>query len=188
MRMRVLRWLLVPIVVVPLLLLLFHGFGRDPQAIPSRLIGKPMPPFSLITLDGRTVSSVQLRGKPVLINFWSSWCVPCIEEHAALLEAAARFGGSVQIVGVLYQDTVEGARAFNARYGEPSWPTVIDPSGALALDFGVTGPPESYFVDAQGTVREKQFGPLTTSVLNEQLGRLVSRGAARDGGELRMDR
>jgi cytochrome c biogenesis protein CcmG, thiol:disulfide interchange protein DsbE len=180
MRMRVLRWLLVPVVVVPLLLLLFHGFGRDPQAIPSQLIGKPMPSFSLITLDGRTVTSAQLRGKPILINFWSSSCIPCIEEHAALLDAAARFGRSVQIVGVLYQDSVEGARAFGARYGEPSWPTLIDPSGALALDFGVTGPPESYFVDAGGKVRAKHFGPLTTPVLDDQLGRLISGGAARD--------
>ena len=175
MSVRALRWLLVPILVVPLVLLLLHGFGRDPQAIPSRLIGKAMPAFSLVTLDGRTVTSTQLRGKPLLVNFWASWCIPaCVEEHAVLLEAARRYGTSLQIVGVLYQDNPQGARTFGARYGEPSWPTLLDPSGELALDFGVTGPPESYLIDGQGIVRYKQFGPLTQDVLTDQVGRLLS--------------
>lgn len=172
--MRALRWVLVPVIVVPLVLILSHGFGRDPQAIPSRLIGKPMPTFRLVTLDGRTVASADLRGKPVLLNFWASWCIPaCVEEHAVMLDAARRYGSELQIVGVLYQDTADGARTFQARYGQPSWPTLLDPSGALALDFGVTGPPESYFIDGQGIVRYKQFGPLTQAVIADQVGRLV---------------
>ena len=175
MSVRALRWLLVPILVVPLVLLLLHGFGRDPQAIPSRLIGKAVPTFSLVTLDGRTVTSTELRGRPVLVNFWASWCIPaCVEEHAVLLDAARRYGSSLQIVGVLYQDTPQGARTFGARYGEPSWPTLLDPDGRLALDFGVTGPPESYLVDGQGIVRFKQFGPLTQAVIADQVGRLLS--------------
>ena len=113
--MRALRWLLVPIVVVPVVLLLLHGFSRDPAAIPSALIGKPMPSFSLVTLDGRTVSTAELRGKPVVLNFWASWCPSCVDEHAALLDASQRYGTSVQIVGVLYQDTPDGARTFEAR-------------------------------------------------------------------------
>ena len=181
MSVRALRWLLVPILVVPLVLLLLHGFGRDPQAIPSRLIGKAVPTFSLVTLDGRTVTSAELRGRPVLVNFWASWCIPaCVEEHAVLLDAARRYGSSLQIVGVLYQDTPQGARTFGARYGEPNWPTLLDPEGRLALDFGVTGPPESYLVDGQGIVRFKQFGPLTQAVITDQVGRLLS--AAVGGG------
>ncbi|TME34026.1 MAG: DsbE family thiol:disulfide interchange protein [Chloroflexi bacterium] len=180
MNVRALRWLLVPLVVVPLVLLLLHGFGRDPQAIPSRLIGKPMPEFRLVTLDGRTVTSAELRGKPVLLNFWASWCIPaCVDEHAVMLEAARSYGSAVQIVGVLYQDTPDGARTFGARYGEPSWPTLLDPDGRLALDFGVTGPPESYFVDARGIVRYKQFGPLTAAVVSDQLGRLLGAAGGR---------
>jgi cytochrome c biogenesis protein CcmG/thiol:disulfide interchange protein DsbE len=175
MTWRALRWLLVPVLVVPLVLLLLHGFGRDPQAIPSPLIGKPMPTFSLVTLDGRTISASELRGKPVLLNFWASWCVPaCVEEHGVMLDAARTYGSSLQIVGVLYQDTPDGARSFGARYGEPSWPTLLDPSGGLALDFGVTGPPESYFIDGQGIVRYKQFGPLTRVVIADQVGRLLA--------------
>ena len=182
MIVRALRWLLVPIFVVPVVLLLLHGFGRDPQAIPSRLIGKAMPTFSLVTLDGRTMTSTELRGKPVLVNFWASWCIPaCVEEHAALLEAARHYGSSLQIVGVLYQDSPSAARSFDARYGEPSWPTLLDPDGRLALDFGVTGPPESYFIDGQGIVRFKQFGPLTQAVIADQVGRLLSAAAGGRG-------
>ncbi len=175
--MRALRWVLVPIVVVPVVLLLLHGFSRDPAAIPSALIGKPMPSFSLVTLDGRTLSAQELRGKPVVINFWASWCPSCVDEHAALLSAAQRYGDSVQFVGVLYQDSPDAARSFEARYGEPSWPTLLDPIGSLAIDFGVSGPPESYVIDARGIVRYKQFGPLTDQVIADQVGRLLAAGA-----------
>jgi cytochrome c biogenesis protein CcmG/thiol:disulfide interchange protein DsbE len=178
---RALRWLLVPIVVVPVVLLLLHGFSRDPAAIPSALIGKPMPSFSLVTLDGRTVTAAELRGKPVVLNFWASWCPSCVDEHAALLDAAQHYGTSVQIVGVLYQDTPEGARSFEARHGEPSWPTLLDPNGSLAIDLGVSGPPESYVIDANGIVRYKQFGPLTQQVIADQVGRVLSTAAAGRG-------
>jgi len=178
---RALRWLLVPIVVVPLMLLLLHGFSRDPAAIPSTLIGKPMPSFSLVTLDGRTVTAADLRGKPVVLNFWASWCPSCVDEHAALLDAAQRYGTSVQILGVLYQDSPDEARIFEARYGEPSWPTLLDPNGSLAIDFGVSGPPESYVIDANGIVRYKQFGPLTQQVIADQVGRVLSAATAGRG-------
>jgi cytochrome c biogenesis protein CcmG/thiol:disulfide interchange protein DsbE len=79
------------------------------------------------------------------------------------------------VLGVLYQDNADAARRFEARFGNPTWPSLLDPSGALALDFGVTGPPESYFVDATGIVRDKVFGPLTTSVLDTKLRVLLDR-------------
>jgi cytochrome c biogenesis protein CcmG/thiol:disulfide interchange protein DsbE len=176
-RMRPLRWLLVPIVVVPLVLLLTAGFGRDPRAIPSRLIGKPVPAFSLVTMDGRTLTQADLRGRPILLNFWASWCAPCVAEHAVLLDAAQRYGGRIAIVGVLYQDSVDGARGFEQRYGVPDWPTLLDPSGDLAIDFGVTGPPESYFIDSAGVVRDKQFGPVTAEAIDAKLAPLLVAGA-----------
>jgi cytochrome c biogenesis protein CcmG/thiol:disulfide interchange protein DsbE len=175
--MRWLRWLLVPLIVIPLILLFSYGFGRDPRAIPSQLIGKPMPTFSLVTIDGQAVTADELRGRPLLLNFWASWCGPCVAEHQVLLDAASRYGDRVEIVGVLFQDSADGARAFLAQYGEGGWPVLLDPDGGLALDFGVTGPPETYFVDASGIVRYKQFGPLTAGVIDTQLAPLLGSSA-----------
>ena len=179
--MRRLRWLVIPALVVPLVWVLFAGIGRDPRALPSPLIGEAMPEFTLTTMDGRSVSSAELRGQPVLINFWASWCVPaCVEEHPVLLEADERHADELLIVGVLYEDRVEDARGFLARYGDGGWPNLIDPDGSLAIEFGVTGPPESYLIDSDGTVRYKHFGPLTAEVIDAQLARLetVAGGSA----------
>ena len=177
LRGRGLRWVVLPILVVPLVAALFIGFGRDPRAIPSPLIGKQMPEFSLTSLDGRTIDSAWLRGRPVLLNFWASWCVPaCVEEHPVLLDAQRRYGDELAVVGVLYEDRVEDARAFLARYGDGGWPNLIDPGGRLAIEFGVTGPPESYLIDENGIVRHKQFGPFTTEALDLQVAALLSAG------------
>lgn len=173
--MRNLRWLLVPIVVLPLTLLLFHGFGRDPREIPSPLIGKPAPSFSLRALDGTTLTADRLRGRPYVVNFWASWCLPaCVDEHPVLLEAEQRYGEAVQIVGVVYNDSPGAARAFLDRYGDGGWPQLTDEGGRLAVEYGVTGPPESYFVDAAGIVRAKQFGPLTVAAMDHRFGALLA--------------
>jgi cytochrome c biogenesis protein CcmG/thiol:disulfide interchange protein DsbE len=170
---RHLRWLLIPIVLVPLVWVLNYGFGKDPADIPSQLIGKPLPSFGVLTLDGRALTAAQLRGKPMVINFWASWCAPCVAEHAILLQAQRRYGDRVNIIGVVYQDTADRARNFVARYGG-DWPVLLDPGGTLALEFGVTGPPESYFVDAAGVVRGKQFGPLSAAVLEARVSPLLA--------------
>ena len=174
--MRNLRWLLVPIVVLPLTLILFHGFGRDPREIPSPLIGKPAPSFTLVALDGKTLTADQLRGRPYVLNFWASWCVPaCVDEHPVLLEAERRYGDAVQIVGVIYNDSPGAARAFLDRYGDGGRPQLTEAGGRLAVEYGVTGPPESYFVDAAGIVRAKQFGPLTLAAMHQRFGALLAR-------------
>jgi cytochrome c biogenesis protein CcmG/thiol:disulfide interchange protein DsbE len=174
--MRNLRWLLVPIVVLPLTLILVHGFGRDPREIPSPLIGKPAPSFTLVALDGKTITADQLRGRPYVLNFWASWCVPaCVDEHPVLLEAERRYGAAVQIVGIIYNDSPRAARAFLDRYGDGGWPQLTDAGGRLAVEYGVTGPPESYFVDAAGIVRAKQFGPLTLAAMDQRFAALLAR-------------
>jgi cytochrome c biogenesis protein CcmG/thiol:disulfide interchange protein DsbE len=175
---RTARWLLVPALVVPLTWLLFQGFGRDPREVASPLIGQPAPAWSLMTLDGDRLSSEQLAGRPYVVNFWASWCVPaCVDEHPVLAGAASRLGDDVPIVGVLYQDEPDDARAFLERHGDAGYDHVVDTSGSVAIDFGVTGPPETFFVDADGIVQDKQFGPLTDELMDERLASVMPSGS-----------
>lgn len=168
--MRALRWLLVPLLVVPVTWLLFQGFGRDPREVASPLLDQPAPSWTLTTLDGETLSSDYLAGRPYLVNFWASWCIPaCVDEHPVLAAAHERYGDELTVVGVLYQDDPDDARAFLARYGDAGYPHLVDPDGRLAIDFGVTGPPETFFVDADGLVRYRQFGPLSDELMADRL-------------------
>ena len=126
-----LRWLLVPLVVIPLGWLLFSGFGRDPREVASPLIGRPAPAWTLTTLDGETLSSEDLAGRPYVVNFWASWCVPaCVDEHPVLAAAHERYGDEVAIVGVLYQDAPADAEGFLARYGDAGYPHARRPGRA----------------------------------------------------------
>src|SRR5439155_19177289 len=154
----------------PLAWLLFSGLGTDPRVIPSPLVGKPMPAIAGTTLDGGSFSSSELLGKPAIVNFWASYCIPsCVDEHPVLLDLAADHGSELGMVGVLVNDTRDGARGFLGRYGEVSWPTVLNASSAISIDYGVTGPPETFFVDARGIVVARHVGPLTRAILDDQL-------------------
>jgi cytochrome c biogenesis protein CcmG/thiol:disulfide interchange protein DsbE len=168
--MRTLRWLLVPLVVLPVAWLLVQGFGRDPRQVASPLLQREAPSWALTTLDGQRLSSQDLAGRPYVVNFWASWCIPaCVDEHPVLAAAHARYGAEVVIVGVLYQDTPADARSFLARYGDAGYAHLVDERGSLAIDYGVTGPPETFFVDARGIVRSRQWGPLTDDAMAEHL-------------------
>lgn len=168
-RMSIARWLVLPLVLLPLGWLLFTGLGRDPSEIPSPLVGRALPSFSATTLEGASFDSKELAGKPAVLNVWASWCPPCVEEHPLLLDLAARHAADLSVVGILYQDTAGGARDFLARHGDGGWPTLLDASGQIAIDLGVTGPPETFFVDADGIVRARHIGPLTADEIDRQL-------------------
>jgi cytochrome c biogenesis protein CcmG/thiol:disulfide interchange protein DsbE len=168
--MRAGRWLLVPLLAIPLGWVLFMGLGRDPSEVPSPLIGKPVPSFALTTLDGESFTADDLIGRPAVINFWASWCIPaCVDEHPVLMDTAARYPDEVLLVGILYDDTPQDALDFLVRYGDGGWPQVDDPSGSVALAFGVFFPPETFFVDADGIVRAKHYGPLTKASMARNL-------------------
>lgn len=181
--MAYLRFAVVPFVVLPVVWLMMQGLGRDPREIPSPLVGKPASAFTRETMEGGEVSLADYRGRPVLVNFWASWCFACIEEHRVLMEAQARYEGQFAIVGVLYQDRVEDARRFLIRYGDGGWPNLVDSAGTVALDYGVSGVPESFFVDADGTTRYKQWGAVTWEVIERELPPLIAE--ANDGGASR---
>ncbi len=168
----VVRWALVPLLVLPVAWVLFTGLGRDLDEIPSPLVGKPLPSFEATTLAGEQFSSASLAGRPAVVNVWASWCLDCVDEHALLLALQRARAGELSIVGVVYEDTADAARGFLARYGDGGWPDLVDPSGEIAIDLGVTGPPETFFVDAAGIVRYRHVGPLNDLVLSEQLGAL----------------
>lgn len=170
-----LRWLIVPILVVPLGWLLFTGFGHDPRQLASPLVGRPAPAWTLTTLDGGTLSSEDLAGRPYVLNFWASWCIPaCVDEHPVLAAAHDAYGDEIAIVGVVHDNAPEDARAFLARYGDAGYPHVVDDTGSLGIDYGVTGPPETFFVDASGIVRARQWGPLTDALMDERLASILA--------------
>ena len=137
--MSALRWLLVPLLVIPLAWLLFQGFGRDPRQVASPLIDQPAPEWTLATLDGETLGSDDLAGTPYVVNFWASWCIPACVDELPVLDGAHEDG--VVMGGVLWQNAPEDAQAFLDRYGDAGYQHVIDDRGSLAVDFGVTGPP-----------------------------------------------
>ena len=172
--MQIARLAIVPLIVIPLAWLLFQGLGRDPRNIPSALIGRPAPSVAAESVDGETVSLDAYRGRPVIVNFWASWCYECIEEHRVLGDAQAQYGDRIAIIGVLFQDTPADARGFLGRYGDGGWPNLVDADGELAINYGVMGVPESFFIDSAGVVRYKQFGAVTRDVLDEQLPSLLA--------------
>jgi cytochrome c biogenesis protein CcmG/thiol:disulfide interchange protein DsbE len=129
-----------------------------------------MPAFAGTTLDGGDFSSAALAGKPAVVNFWASYCIPsCVDEHPVLLDLAAQHGDELQMVGVLVNDSPDGARGFLDRYGQVSWPTVLNSDSRISIDYGVTGPPETFFIGADGVVLARHVGPLTADEVTRQL-------------------
>ncbi len=110
------------------------------------------------------MSSAELAGRPYVVNFWASYCIPAHE----------RYGDELAIVGVLSNNDPADAEGFPARYGDAGYAHVIDETGRLAIDYSVTGPPETFFVDAEGIVRAKQFGPLTDDLMAARLAKILT--------------
>jgi cytochrome c biogenesis protein CcmG/thiol:disulfide interchange protein DsbE len=126
--------------------------------IGSPLVGKPAPGLVGTTLEGMPFDLASLRGSPVLVNFWASWCVPCRDEFPLLAAAEQRHSADgLKIVGVLFKDDAAPARAFVAQE-KADWPTVADPDGTIARPWDVLAPPQTYFVDRAGVVRDLQIG------------------------------
>jgi cytochrome c biogenesis protein CcmG/thiol:disulfide interchange protein DsbE len=158
--MRRLIYLLPVVFVVGLGLAFALQLGRDPQKLPSVLIDKPLPSFTLPPIDGRTdgVASTDLGGKVALLNVWASWCPPCHAEHPMLI-ALAKSG--VPIYGINYKDKAEDAQRFLASLGDPFIGIGADRDGKVGIDLGVYGYPETFIVDAKGVIRYRFAGPIT---------------------------
>lgn len=136
-------------------------------------MGEPAPSFALADLDGNPVSLADLRGRPVIVNFWASWCGPCVDEFPLLSAAAAAHErDGLAVVGIVFQDRSEAARAFLARMGA-TWPAAMDPGNAVATRFGIVWPPDSFFIDRNGVVVGRQIGQLTPSDLQRGLAQIL---------------
>lgn len=166
-------WLaLVPVAVFAVLAVIFYrGLLGNPADVPSVLINKPVPAFTLSPIDGLDLPGLAdgdlKKGEVTLVNVWASWCVPCREEHPLLMELASR--GDVRVVGINYKDDPENARRFLVTLGIPFAAVGADPNGRAAVDWGVYGVPESFIVDGTGTIRMKWIGPLTREALTKQI-------------------
>jgi cytochrome c biogenesis protein CcmG, thiol:disulfide interchange protein DsbE len=141
--------------------------GYDPQLLPSAMIDKEAPPFDLAGLNGRGLSRDALKGGPVLINFFASWCVPCRVEQPMLMRLANR--DHVPLYGIDYKDQPQDAAKLLAQFGDPYRRVGLDPDGQVGLNFGVYGVPETYVLDATGHIRKRFVGPLTADEVDNEL-------------------
>lgn len=154
--------------------ILVAGLGKNPQAIDSPLVGRAAPSFTLREVGtGNSVNLESLRGRPVVLNFWATWCGPCYEEHPVLV-ANARATPDVQFLGVVFQDSEDKIQKFLKERGN-AYPTVIDDAGKTAIAYGVGGVPETFFLDASGKIVSKFSGPMTTDVLQANLAKVMRR-------------
>jgi cytochrome c biogenesis protein CcmG/thiol:disulfide interchange protein DsbE len=149
-----------------------RGLSRDPRLVDSPLVGKPAPSLALPGLDGSDVASSDYAGRVYVVNFWASWCVPCRAEASRLQQFWERYGPEgVGLVGVVYQDDEDKARAFRDEFGL-TFPQAMDQDGRAALDFGVFGIPETFVVDQNGIVKAKLVGAVGPGTLEDVLAQI----------------
>lgn len=174
MMSRYLRFMVPLLLFVLLVALLYRGLSLDPKIVPSPLIGKPMPVFSLPQLENpaATLGDRDLRGKVSVLNVWATWCVSCRAEHAVLMELAKT--GKVNLYGLDYKDERDSAQSWLAQLGNPYIANAFDQNGRVGIDWGVYGTPETFIMDRQGIIRHKHIGPLTREVLTSEILPLIA--------------
>jgi cytochrome c biogenesis protein CcmG, thiol:disulfide interchange protein DsbE len=149
------------------------GLTLNPRELPSPLVGKAAPDFSLPQLHdpGKVISSNDLKGKVWLLNFWASWCGGCKDEHPVLNHLAQ--SGAVPIYGMDYKDRRDEALAWLKEWGNPYAVVAVDEPGRVGINYGVYGVPETYVIDKAGVIRYKQIGPLREDILEKKILPLV---------------
>lgn len=173
------RW--KPATLIPLgiflVMVVFLGIGltMDPKLVPSPLIGKSVPEFSLPPVKGRTLGlkTEDLKGQVSMVNVFASWCVACRQEHPLLLALSRQ--GVVPIHGLNYKDQPDDAAAWLDELGDPYTRTGADRDGMVGIDWGVYGVPETFIIDKQGTIAYKHIGPIQPKDWEETLLPLINR-------------
>jgi len=152
---------LIPVILFFVLCaFLFIGLYKDPSEVPSPLIGKSVPEFSLPTLldNAKHFSSKEFLGKVSVLNVWATWCFACKQEHNVLLELASK--RVAPIYGLNYKDDASSAKVYLRDFGNPFAANAFDEAGRVAIDWGVYGAPETFIIDRNGVIRLKHIGPL----------------------------
>ena len=178
----------LPLAIFCTLALIFAFALRsgDPSKLPSALIGKAVPAIALAGLEGLSdgtrpiagFSSTDLAGGQVsVVNFWASWCVPCVQEHPLLVALKEQTG--VQLYGVNYKDQAAAARRFLGRYGNPYFAVGVDGNGRAAIEWGVYGMPETFVVNGRGEIVYKHVGPITPETLEAKIIPVIRAAQAR---------
>ena len=169
---------ILPLIILAVMGALFFVALRsgDPSRLPSALIGKPVPEFSLPPIDGVAqtgkatpgFSSAELaNGQVSVVNVWASWCGPCIQEHPSLTKLKTEH--NVRLIGINYKDQPEAARRFLTRLGNPFDAIGADLSGRVGIDWGVYGVPETYIVDGKGKIVHKIVGPISDKMITSEV-------------------
>ena len=184
------------VIAIPLIVLFAYGLRRgDPRLIPSPLVGNPAPEFALPVMamdgpvDGRettgdTVRLSELEGHVVVVNFFASWCVPCRVEHRALTRVARRYADEgVRFFGVVYNDEAPAVRRYIRQLGGQSYPALLDPGQRVAIDYGLVGVPETFFIDRQGIVRHKAFSAVNEQILVEEIEAMLQQAPTQEPEE-----
>jgi len=163
----------IPLLIVFAIFAVFFkmmGGDRNPKEIKSVLIDKPAPAFSLPALaeGGAAITEADLKtGKPILVNFFASWCVPCRAEHDNLMKLADEL--NIPIIGIAYKDDPKRSLAFLDELGTPFTKTAQDRDGRVGIDWGVTGVPETFLIDGDGIIRYRHWGPIVGDSMEKRL-------------------
>lgn len=170
------KWLRLGLPLVLLVLLgalLARGLQFDPKNLPSALVGKPAPAFSLPTLDGGAAMTPEnMRGKVWVLNVFASWCGACVSEHPRLLKLAA--SNRVTLIGLAYKDRPEDTQQWLKEHGDPFSKIALDMDGKVGINFGVYGVPETYVIDREGIIRYRQVGPIDEDFFDKQVAALMN--------------
>ena len=161
---------LIPLAVFAVMVaFLAVGLNLDPREVPSPLIDKPAPAFTLTRLEAadQTISQKDMLGKVWMLNVWASWCVSCREEHPVVLKLSRT--GAVPVIGLNYKDKREAGRAWLAQFGDPYQTSAFDEDGRVGIDYGVYGVPETYIIDKHGIIRYKRIGPVTPELIQQKI-------------------
>ena len=172
-----LKKVMIPMAILPVLALFAFGLTRDPRSIPSPLVGRQAPAFTLQLFEEGEFTLAEQRGKVVVMNFWSSWCIPACYNEAPALEAVWQQyrARGVVLLGINYQDREPAARDFLARFRH-TFPNGPDVRSKVAIGYGVYGVPETFFIDRDGRIAYKHTGEVSMEILVQHIERLLHGG------------